>query len=89
MHILIAISGFIYMWQVLSYPVKFGCRYKIILQVSWAMRVTTERVLELMSVHLIRKIYIGETSYFGHHMRHKEYKLLQVMLQGIIEEKEE
>jgi hypothetical protein len=58
-------------------------------RISWTQRIRNEEVLNRMETfpELINTFKTRKTTYMGHLMRHEEYRMLQIMLQGKTEGK--
>jgi hypothetical protein len=65
------------------------CLYRRMQRISWTQRIRNEEVLNRMETlpELINIIKTRKTTYLGHLMRHEEYSMLQIMLQGKVEGK--
>jgi hypothetical protein len=63
--------------------------YRRMQRISWTQRIRNEEVLNRMETfpEFISTIKIRKNSYLGHLMRHEEYSMLQIMLQGKTEGK--
>jgi hypothetical protein len=58
-------------------------------RISWTQRIRNEEVLNRMETlpEMINNIKTSKVTYLGHLMRHEEYSMLQIMLQGKTEGK--